>query len=347
MAQTQTTPTAPTLKPLSEGLMRVSILTALPALLHKLGHAPEPMLAELGIEPGLLDDAENLLPFHQVGSLLHHCVQRTGCQHLGVLLGQYGGMATLGLVGELSRHSPDVGSALRTAIKYLHHHDQGGMPVLMTQGKLAVFAYEIYARNIPAAEQILAAALTIMLQIMRELCGAHWRPAGVIFPFCAPHDVEAYARVFQLRPQFDAERAALIFPLSCLRQPLQGADPEVRQTLVRCLQEVEVKCAPSAPRLVHGMLSRGEATLAALAQARALSKRTLSRRLHEQGASFRQLKQDARMDKACQLLRDTENTIADIASSLGYAGASPFTRAFRRWAGVTPSAWRLKHKNLP
>ena len=327
----------------SEGTMRVSILTALPALLRELGHDDREILTELELEPSLLDDPENLLPYRRVGDILQHCVQRTGCQHLGLLLGQRGGMATLGLVGELSRHSADVGSALRTAIQYLHHHDQGGMPILNVQGTLCIFAYVIYSKNIPAADQILTGALSIMLQIMRELCGPHWQPTTVTLPFHAPDDVEVYARMFHVRPQFDAEQAALIFPASCLQRPLQGGDPKVQQLLKRHFNDA--KSTPSAQRVVYGMVSAGDSSLSKLAQTRAVSARTLNRQLRGQGTSFRQLKQDARMDKACQLLRDTAMPIAEIAASLGYASASPFTRAFKRWSGCTPSEWCLRHKN--
>ena len=48
-----------------------------------------------------------------------------------------------------------------------------------------------------------------------------------------------------------------------------------------------------------------------------------------------------------QLLQATDNPIADIANSLGYAGASPFTRAFKRWTGMTPADWRRRNATGP
>ena len=82
--------------------MRVSILTELPPLLREMGHDPEPLLAELGLEAMLLADPENVLPFRVVGNVLNRCVMLTGCAHFGLLLGQRGGTVTLGNVGLLA-----------------------------------------------------------------------------------------------------------------------------------------------------------------------------------------------------------------------------------------------------
>ena len=73
--------------------------------------------------------------------------------------------------------------------------------------------------------------------------------------------------------------------------------------------------------------------------------RTLSRRLEEFGTSFREIADEIRFEIAQQLLRQTSLDVGEIAASLGYARASAFTRAFRRWSGSTPTIWRAtKHK---
>ena len=51
---------------------------------------------------------------------------------------------------------------------------------------------------------------------------------------------------------------------------------------------------------------------------------------------------EIRFEIARQLLEDTEVPLAQIAAALGYSEASAFTRAFRRWSGQTPTAWRAE-----
>jgi AraC-like DNA-binding protein len=84
----------------------------------------------------------------------------------------------------------------------------------------------------------------------------------------------------------------------------------------------------------------GDTSLAHIARLFKLHRRTLNRRLRALGTSFKVLIEEARYDVARQLLRDTSLPIADIAASLDYADAAAFTRAFKRWSGVSPGAWR-------
>ena len=70
------------------------------------------------------------------------------------------------------------------------------------------------------------------------------------------------------------------------------------------------------------------------------SPRTLQRRLKEAGVSYSDLVEHCRREKSCQALIFSRDSIQDIAVSLGYRDMSSFTRAFRRWAGVSPLAFR-------
>ncbi|MNE97843.1 HTH-type transcriptional regulator VirS [compost metagenome] len=70
------------------------------------------------------------------------------------------------------------------------------------------------------------------------------------------------------------------------------------------------------------------------------SSRTLQRRLHEQALEFNALVEEIRSTMALEYVQNSSRSITDIASRLGYAEASSFTRAFRRWTGVTPRAYR-------
>jgi AraC-like DNA-binding protein len=75
----------------------------------------------------------------------------------------------------------------------------------------------------------------------------------------------------------------------------------------------------------------------------AVHPRTLNRRLSADGTTFSALQADVRYEVARQLLRDTRMSIADIAFALGYAESAPFDRAFRRWSGITATAWRSEN----
>ncbi len=71
-----------------------------------------------------------------------------------------------------------------------------------------------------------------------------------------------------------------------------------------------------------------------------MSRRTLSRRLKSEGASFNDILNGVRFEVAAQLLAETEIPLAQIAAALDYAEPSAFTHAFRRWSGSSPAEWR-------
>jgi AraC-like DNA-binding protein len=71
-----------------------------------------------------------------------------------------------------------------------------------------------------------------------------------------------------------------------------------------------------------------------------MSTRTLKRRLADQGTTFSHVLDELRRQRALLLLANRELSINEIAGRLGYTEAANFTRAFRRWTGRTPAAYR-------
>lgn len=85
---------------------------------------------------------------------------------------------------------------------------------------------------------------------------------------------------------------------------------------------------------------RGRAELVYVARKLGVPTRTLQRRLRAAGTSWTRLLAETRRRTAEELLRDPGLTVEEVAVLLGYADASVFHRAFRRWTGSTPGAWR-------
>jgi AraC-like DNA-binding protein len=73
-----------------------------------------------------------------------------------------------------------------------------------------------------------------------------------------------------------------------------------------------------------------------------VSTRTLKRRLRERRTSFRKLVASRRMTHAADLLARSSMALGFVAESAGYSSKANFARAFRRWSGLTPSAFRRR-----
>jgi AraC-like DNA-binding protein len=327
-----------------EGQVRASPVTHLPAVLRELGFDPQVLFAEAGFDPGLLRNPEATIPYRRTAALLAHCVERTGRPDLMLLVAQRCDFSVLGIVGLLARHSPDIGTAWRATIERLHLHDRGAVITLEVSGAFAILGYAIYERDVAGSDQVHLLAMALGQRIMEGLCGGPWQATEVHLPVRRPRSEAPFRRFFGAPLRFNAERAALVFPAETLGRPIPGADPAVRKAVAALAGELEREgsrdVGASVRRALRAMLVAGRATEAGVAAAFSMHRRTLNRRLRSEGTTFRRLLEDTRFEVARQLLRDTDVAIDQIASGLGYSGATAFGRAFKRWSGLAPQAWR-------
>jgi len=336
-------------RPVSEGHLRVGPLVEVPKILRELGVDPAEIVGDVGLDLPLFDDPEHLISFAAVGRLLKECAVRTQCPHFGLLIGQRSGPDCLGVLGALTQNMADVGSALRGLILHLHVHDRGAAPALSVERGVAVLSYLIYQPGIEGSSQIYDGSIAITFNILRALCGPAWRPTEVWFSHRRPSDSEPYRRFFQVALRFDMEQTALVFPAKWLDHLVTGADPDRRRRLEQQIAALEnlvsADLAGRLRRALRTLLLTRQSSLEQVARLFALPRRTLNRRLEEQGATFQGLVNEVRYEIARQLLEDTRMSMGQIAAILDYNDASAFTRAFRHWSGQTPTAWRARLPN--
>jgi AraC-like DNA-binding protein len=99
-------------------------------------------------------------------------------------------------------------------------------------------------------------------------------------------------------------------------------------------------------RVLRTELLRGTCSASSIARLFSMHRRTMSRHLRTNGLAFRKVADEIRFEIACDLLENTSMALSQVAAVLRYSEMSAFTRAFRRWSGQTPSAWRASHQRL-
>lgn len=328
------------------GIVRVAALRGIPSLLRERGLDAGDILVGLGHDPGVLDDAGSRISYSAAGRLLQRCAETTGCEHFGLLVGQLVDGSSLGILGALIRCSPSVAAALRSLILHTHLQTRGGMPTHGVEGEWATLGYAIYQRDMSGAAQVYDMSIAIAFNVMRSLCGRGWLPGEVCFSRARPRDVRPYRQFFRCPLRFDAECTSLLFSKASLDQVPPGSDADLHRRLQHALAAEELlkvdDQAEGVRRALRTMIPTGRASETLVSELFSISIRTLRRRLAAQGSSFRTLGEEVRGEIARQLLADTNLTATEIAAALEYADASAFTRAFRRWTGTPPTAWRTK-----
>jgi AraC-like DNA-binding protein len=191
-------------------------------------------------------------------------------------------------------------------------------------------------------------ALAAALKFAREATGANITPLQVCFAHAAPENDLEHRRFFRTSVRFGVGSNSMILSAADAARPLQAADEAlatiVRRRLDKILAESNVHGPGPLGERVRRMLVEhlGETTMTpeTVARALAVSRRTLSRRLADEGTSFRNILDDVRRDFSCALLQDRSLSVADVAFFLEYSEPAAFNRSFRRWTGQTPRAFR-------
>lgn len=330
-------------------LLRIGATGGLPEVLRELGFNPNQLIAEAGFDPKIFDSPDNRLSLTARGQLLERCANMTGCPHLGLLVGRLAGLESLGFVGLLAKHAPDVGTALRQLCRYFHLHAEGVAPHLSVDGGRAVFSYQILDHTVPGSEQSGDGAVAAILNILQELCGPDFKPSEALFAHARPENVAPYQRLLRVHLEFDSSIYALVFSSSWLARSLPSTDEGLLRLLQEKVVDLDRLLVRSFPERVQVVLRTAmpfdQTSATSLATLFAMNVRTFHRRLAEAGTSHQELLDQTRHGVACQLLADSRRSVAHIAELLGYAELRSFIRAFKRWTGTTPTQWRKNRKN--
>lgn len=323
--------------------LRAGVFVALPKVLARFDLAIDPILAKLGLPPDLLSTPDNTFDVEQAGRLLELCASRSGCAHIGLLLGQVVSHAMLGLPGMLMRTSNTLGMALKSFSMSLHLNGRAVIPTLSIDDQTVVFGFTLTTGSgagRPIGQDL---SLTVCCQLIRSLVGADWNPAEARLARRKPADRRLYDRYFGVDVEFDAERSVLVFPAFWLEKPVATADRATHRGLEGLLATPASSDADFVlfcRRAIIASIAQQDLSVARVAALMKLHPRTLNRRLALVGTSVVVLAKEARFAIARQLLADTSLPIGEIASAIGYSEASTFNRNFRAWSGTTPSAWR-------
>lgn len=172
----------------------------------------------------------------------------------------------------------------------------------------------------------------------------------VAFAFGKPSFADDYQVVFPTTVDFDVPHSLIGFRQQELGLPVHRNDAELSEFLQRAPRDwiFTGYHEHSMTLQIRDQLSKARymaVTLDEIATGLGLGPRTLTRRLEQDGTSFRAIKDALRRDMAIRDLNEGAATIEDISQNLGFSSAANFHRAFRRWTGTTPGVFRksLKH----
>jgi AraC-like DNA-binding protein len=320
--------------------VRSGVILAVIDFLERNGYEPSVIVGASAMKMAEAADAYRQVDLLTIMSIFRKVAEHTNRSDIGLELGQSVDLTQFGPWGYLYLNAPNIGAALADFSRY--------GPVFQTQahfgmklGKRRIcLEYSSNHPEMPGWEIDSEITVAYIIGIVNKLAGRRMIPDEVHFdhqPICKR---SVYARLLSIQPSF--------YPLSLLDEPIHGADPLLYAVLHRHMSDL-ANSMPKENDLIDVIsnnirrgLGSGTTTLEHIASEVGIEPRTLQRQLVNTGTSFQKLFDQIRLELALYYLDRTSLDVTQIAFELGYAEASVFSRAFKRWTGVAPGPYRKR-----
>lgn len=319
------------------GTMPATELRAFLQAFGDLGYDAGALAAAAGLRPADLANRDLRVPCAAYGAIAGHAMATRRERNLSLHVAARTPMGASPLLDYLILSSEDVLAGLRQLARYYRLVES---PIAIDLGEGDPVQVRLIERG-AAPFMIEYTVALIVLHFRRETDG-RFHPLR-LFLAHRPDDPAEFERTLQCPVDTAHGWSGLDAAPAACALPLRRRDPILR-TLLEDQAQRALAAQPAIATLADEVC-RVLATSAphergmpidTVARRLATSRRTLQRRLAEEGCSYAGLVDRWRRETARRLVADSEVGLAEIAWLLGYAETAPFHRAFRRWFGVTP-----------
>ncbi|MFZ2467601.1 MAG: AraC family transcriptional regulator [Parvibaculum sedimenti] len=331
----------------SETLIRASVLGNLHSLLASYGLAPEKVALLSGMTPADPGDETALISQRSYMDLLHLCALETGDPLFALKLGLRMVAGDLGVLGLLAANKPTLRTAIESLNEHFRSYQQGADIAVEPVGDgLVRLTYRVGERLTGGLEADIDLTLGAALAFFRRFFGARWRPREVHVVYGPVAHRKSLERVLDAPVWFLQDANGFTFEERLLDESQPGAEPQRATALEAYLRQIHAASALEADLVsslrifIVSNLAIANVSAAAAAADCGMSLRSMQRRLGSRRLTYERLVDETRRDIAERLLATSPLSIAEIAYHCGYGDPANFHRAFLRWAGETPAAYR-------
>ncbi|MGH8528979.1 MAG: AraC family transcriptional regulator ligand-binding domain-containing protein [Nevskiales bacterium] len=308
----------------------------------------EPVFREHGIETDLVHLESVTVSQQVMEQVLETCVARSKRHHFPFVLGETFAFEYLPEIETFLTTS----SSLREAARVFDWVRELVNPLVRVRlderGKTGALVLDLGEGDAagPAKPWFAETTFASVVKFGRVLLRGHGDFKRLTFRHRAPRYAKRYREFFRLPVAFDQPHDSVELDRRLLDLPLTGAFPTLhQQAAYRVEQKLARRSKPaSLAASIEAVFTRKPELLGQgidqVAAELGLGPRTLQRRLHEGGQGFGELQDRVRCREAMQWLERPTPDIETISERLGFSDRRSFTRAFTRWAGMSPSAFR-------
>ncbi|MDF1692878.1 MAG: AraC family transcriptional regulator ligand-binding domain-containing protein [Zhongshania sp.] len=305
------------------------------------------LIAEIGLTPADLDDAERRYPVADLYVLYELLAQRTATPDIGVYIGRIDYIRHLNLQLYACSGCSTFREYLNIMPSVLSIVGDIGEFKVRRDGELIRLDWEVLTPPNNNQRYVSDASLTVAAAIVNSACVRQIPIRAAHFHYAQPDDLSVLKQAFGDNLHFSKAKSCLYLDAASLDYVLIRPDSEWALALAQPIRHLfedgeDNDFIVALRKTLLKLLPSGDIGLDRAASSLNISRRTLQRRLADAGTQYLQLLQNLRSTLAVQYLHDERLSITEIAFLLGYMDQSSFSAAFRSWHGQSPRDFRKK-----
>jgi AraC-like DNA-binding protein len=323
---------------------KASLLLVLWNILEAYGIDPEPFFQEMALNPELMRQSGGRYRIDNIDNVWRKASEVIDDPCFGLKAAEVWHPSNLGALGYAMLASNTLRTSLERLVRYLGFlSDEDYMKLDETEEGLRL-TLVLSQRNVDKSEQN-DAVLAVTLSMCRMNYIEDLAPVSVTLvhpkPSCSPRFFE----YFRSPVLFEAPTYSMILPIEAVDRILPGSNPQLAelndQVMIQYLAKLDQDhITQKVKATIIDQLPSGSVTDETVARALYMSSRKLQRQLQSAGTTFNTLLNEIRQDLAQKYLREEDTNMTEIAFLLGFSESSAFSRAFKRWMGVSPTEYR-------
>ena len=307
------------------------------------------LLLSVGIKAPLLNDQQSCLDATEFASLMRACYDQLDDEAMcfsykPLRVGTFRMLchATISC-GNMRRAILQIADFFRLLSDEFHFE-------LQEQGEEATFVIHHQAKPGTNNDYFIAMLFTIFWRYLAWLIDAPLLLNRCYFAFDGHGWPQHTQSVFNCPVFFERKQNAIIFPISYLSRVIKQDTHNLGQFLANSPENILSRYEPQTTwyARVKARISELDdfdtTSLESVANTFNCSTATLVRRLKQEGHQFLQIKDKVRRSRTIQLLLNTDLSISQISSQLGFSEDAVFYRTFKKWTGLTPKSYRDSHQ---
>ncbi len=308
------------------------------------------LLALLNMSMADLDDPELRIPLQAYNEVAELAVERTGDQYFGLHLGNHLSLSAAGLITQIVQNCRTVAEAIHYIIEFANLGCQA-LPFTLSESPeyciLSIDPNSHWLEQSPlSVRHTMDGVLIFTLRELHSLTHRKYQPLKVQLGAPKPVSLEPYTRLFNCPVEYSSNQASIFLDRAIMDVPVVTSDYRLLQILVKYAEEQLARLhhhqqfsSQVKQAMIH-LINPTFPQIEVVAQSLNLSVRSLQRRLSEEATSYKALLNELRAQFAQDYLKNDKLSIKEIAYLLDYRDTSSFVRAFRRWKGQSPLAYR-------